>query len=729
MYKILINILLLNCVFSQNISGTIQNESGKKIEGVNIFIPVLNIGTSSDTDGMFYIRKLPSTSLAVHFTMIGYESQILIFKINSEPITITMLKSVIEMEPIVISGGFVNSQDKSAFKISSIEIKNLKFSGDPSLNISLANEPGIEIIKMGSSITKPVIRGLTGNRVMILYQGAKTANQAWGEEHGVFIPEEGIEKIEIIKGPASLLYGSEAMGGIINFIPKKALIEDKQKTKISFSGFSNSTGYQSSLINQKKRKSWFHTFGLGYQNYADYIIPNGQFANNSRYTNHYVFGNWGVSKTWGIVRGAYSSSYTLAGLIDTISSEQGDRKIEKPWQEIGDHFITLENIFWIKDWTIQPFISYQLNNRKEFEDEHNDEYDDEHDGEHNEEDPALDMSLRTARIDLKSFLNNEDFNLVFGIQGMYQTNTNYGEEILVLDAFTNDIGIYTFLNKKLYRLQIQAGARGDRRNVQFNGSNLNFLNYTYSLGSTYNFKNQVYRFNFAKGFRAPNLYELSADGEHHGANRYEKGNSNLISEDNLEVDFSIHIHSLHFSLDLAVFNNNIQNYIYIKKSADDYSHTGLPLYEHYQHNAQLNGGEFGIDIHPHFSHNTHIKFSYSMVRGTNFEMDEPLPMIPADHLYCEIIHDYLDSWIFDKMSTKLDFNYYFEQSKIAENEEHTDAYFVTNIGVKLNQNSHELSFHINNLFNTEYTPHISLLKEVAINEPGRNFVTKYSYNF
>ena len=105
MYKILIYILLLNCVFSQNISGTIQNESGKKLEGVNIFIPVLNRGTYSDTNGMFNIRKLPSTSLAVHFTMIGYESQILIFKINSEPITITMLKSVIEMEPIVVSGG------------------------------------------------------------------------------------------------------------------------------------------------------------------------------------------------------------------------------------------------------------------------------------------------------------------------------------------------------------------------------------------------------------------------------------------------------------------------------------------------------------------------------------------------------------------------------------------------------------------------------------------------
>ena len=88
------------------------------------------------------------------------------------------------------------------------------------LNLALINEPGIEIIKMGNAIIKPVIRGLSGNRVMILYQGIKTSNQAWGKENGVFIPEVGIEKIEIIKGPASLLYRSEAIGGVINFIPK-----------------------------------------------------------------------------------------------------------------------------------------------------------------------------------------------------------------------------------------------------------------------------------------------------------------------------------------------------------------------------------------------------------------------------------------------------------------------------------------------------------------------------
>jgi len=193
-YIVLINTLFLNIIFSQNISGTIQNENEQYLEGVNVFIPILNKGTSSNSEGYFLLENLPKSSIEVHFTMVGYESQTKIVKTNSSNLQITLKESVIEMEPIVVSGGFVNNQDKSAFKISSIEINDLKFSGSPSLNLTIAKEPGIDIIKMGNSITKPAIRGLTGNRVMILYQGAKTSNQAWGEEHGVFIPEEVLKK-------------------------------------------------------------------------------------------------------------------------------------------------------------------------------------------------------------------------------------------------------------------------------------------------------------------------------------------------------------------------------------------------------------------------------------------------------------------------------------------------------------------------------------------------------
>ena len=728
-YIVLINTLFLNIIFSQNISGTIQNENEQTLEDVNVFIPILNKGTSSNSEGYFLLENLPNSSIEVHFTMVGYESETKIIKTNSSDLQIILKESVIKMEPIVVSGGFVNNQDKSAFKISSIEIDDLKFSGSPSLNLAIEKEPGIDIIKMGNSITKPVIRGLTGNRVMILYQGAKTSNQAWGEEHGVFIPEEGIEKVEIIKGPASLLYGSDAMGGIINYIPKRALIEDKRETKFSMSTFGNSGGYQTSLISQKKRKSWFHTYGIGYQNYGDYQTPNGNYAENSRYTHHYAFGNWGISKNWGILKGIYSSSYTLAGLIDTVSNEKGDRRLEEPWQKVGDHFVTTESTFWVYRWIIQPFVSYQLNHRKEFEGEHGheekeNEEDHHHEEEHEESSLALDMSLRTSRFDLKSSFKQDSYDIALGFQGMYQTNTNYADEILVPDAITQDLGLYSFLNKKLGTLQIQMGARADNRIVEFNENKINFLNYTFSTGSTYNLNNQVYRFNFAKGFRAPNLYELSADGHHHGAHRYEKGNINLDSESNVEMDFSVHVHSHHFSMDMAAFNNNIQNYIYLAKT--DLIIEDDPVYEHFQTDTNLKGGELGIDFHPHITDHTHFEITYSTVRGENLKLKEPLPMMPADCLKGEMVYEFPLMWDYYKISVKTNLDYYFKQENVAENEDLTNSYIISDIGLKVQKGSHELNFHIDNLLNTKYIPHLSLLKDLGIYEPGRNFVIKYS---
>lgn len=721
--KILFSFLLLQIIFSTNISGIVQNIIGEKLYGVNVFIPILNKGTSSNSEGFFNLEKLPQNSVEVHFRMLGYESQIHLLKTESHLITVTMKESIIKMEPIVVYGGFMSNQDKSAFKITSVEIEKLKFSGEPSINLALANEPGIEVIKLGNSITKPVIRGLSGNRVMILFQGAKTANQAWGNEHGVFIPEEGIEKIEIIKGPASLLYGSEAMAGIINFIPKRALIEDKRETNISFSTYSASKGFQSSLISQKKRKSWFHTYGLGYQNYADYQMPNTQYAKNSRYTHHYAFGNWGVSKNWGIIKGIYSSSYTLAGLVESISNNLDSRGIDNPWQKVGDHFVTTETTFWIKNWTIQPFISYQLNHRKEFNKDDN-MIDELPQLLFSKDFPSLDMSLRTRRFDFKSSLNKEAYDFVIGVQGMVQSNTNYVEQILVPDAITKDIGVYTFLNKKIAQLQIQTGVRGDQRIIQFDDNNLEFINYTYSLGGTYKFKNQVYRLNFAKGFRAPNLYELSANGIHYGANRYEKGNIDLLSEENLEIDISLHIYSNQFVFDLALFNNKIKNYIYLNKTPnieDDFS-----VYEHFQNNSRLYGGEVGIDIYPYFLTHTHFKTVYSTVTAKNIDKNESLPMIPANSLNHEIIYESDNCFFFDNISSILKLNYHFKQNQIGQNEAPTVAYFLTDVGIKLSKKNHEISIHLNNLLNTEYIPHLSLLKESHIYEQGRNFVMKYS---
>jgi iron complex outermembrane recepter protein len=715
-------------MFSQNseraertIKGIVLDINKQPIEGVNIYLPEILNGTTSDINGEFIIENTPNKKVKVQFSILGYET--IITNISDEYTEIVLHNSIIEIEAVVVSGGFVSTADRSAVKIESIPLEELAFNSSPSLTLALADKPSIEMVKLGNAITKPVIRGLSGNRVVVLYQGARVSNQAWGEEHGVFIPEEGIETVEIVKGPASLLFGADAMGGVLNFIPLKPLMKNGRKSKFSTSFYSASSGTQSSFISQKRRSTWFHTYGLGYQNHADYKLPNKQFALNSRYNQHYAFGNWGVTKNWGILKGVYSSSYTNTGLIEGIA-DASEREIENPWQQVGDHFVTTEGVFWLNNWTLKPFVSYQLNHRKEFENEHEEET---HTDEH--EEAALDMTLRTTRFDLKALKSNNEYEHILGSQGMYQMNNNYGHEVLIPNAETKDISIYTLLNKRKGNFQLQTGIRTDFRTINFLDKIISFHDYTFSLGSTFNLLDRcIFRANIAKGYRPPNLYELSADGEHHGANRYEIGDENLKSENNLETDLSLHIHGKHYSFDVAVFHNLIDDYIYLSSTSDT-SDEGMTVYKHYQNNARLYGGEAGIDLHPHFLNDLHLHSTISVVYADNLELNEPLEMIPPAKWNNEIEYVFNDLSFADKLRFSLNYNFHFAQKRIAVLEETTASYSLTNVSFGIEKGMHQLSLHAQNLMNVEYIPHLSLLKESSIFEQGRGVSIKYSVKF
>lgn len=728
---VIVFVLLFEISNAQTLTGIVKDQDNNLLSGVNVYVMDLHIGEITDEKGFFEFERLPVKKIKLTFSMIGFHTRIITFEISKErnkENLIILEESIVEIEDVIISGGINTLQDRSSIKITSLPIESIKFSPHPSLNIALANEPGVEMITSGNAITKPVIRGLSGNRVLILYQGAKTANQAWGKEHGVFIPEEGIEKIEIIKGPSTVLFGSDAIAGGLNFIPNKPLIKNERKSKIAISTYSNTNGLQASLISQKRKNDWFHTYGLGYQDYADYILPNGNVAKNSRYKHHYAFGNWGVSKKWGVLKGVYSSSYTLAGLVEESTYERGDRKMQEPWQQVGDHFVTAEGIFWVNDVEVKPLFSYQLNHRKEFEEMH-DDHDDKYPAflEDNHT-PALDMSLRTSRIDIKTFFDIGNFEFIIGSQGMYQTNTNYGEEELVPNALTRDIGLFSLVVSNHNNLQLQSGIRGDMRYLDFNEKQKTYKDYSFSFGGSYNFGSLLFRSNISKGFRSPDLYELAADGEHHGANRYEIGIEDLINENSIAIDFGGHLHKRHFTFDITAFNNLINNYIYLSPT-QEFTEEGLRIYQHRQNNAHLFGGEVGLDAHPHFFHDLHYKITFSMVYGDNLELQEPLSLMPPHKLNNEIILNIDNINYLDNLSIKMNLSYNFQQNRVSSLENISDNYILIDCSVGLNKYEHELGFHINNLLNTEYIPHLSLLKESGIFEAARNIVLKYSFRF
>lgn len=736
-----ISILIVFNSVGQSLTGIVTDVEDQVLPNVHVFISELHRGTISTTDGTYNFTDLSAKKLKVEFSIVGFESKLIEvdLRAGSQLVDVILKESVTEMEEIILSGGFVNSQDRSAVKITSKNVRELQQSASPSLLQNLSKEPGVDVISQGPSIMKPVIRGLSGNRVLSVYQGARIENQAWGKEHGVYIPEEGLERIEVIKGPASLLYGSDAMGGVLNFVPEKPLYYKGRETRVSLNGFSNTNGYQTTLWTKKRKEKMYHAFGSGYHSHADYLLPDGDEVGNSRFNQFYAHGLWGYSMPWGKIEGVYSASYTNAGIIELEEDEHDhadhagehhdDRAMQMPWQQIGDHIVTTQATFWWGDWTLKPHVSYQLNHRKEFE-----EHDHEFESEEESDEAVLDMELRTFRYDFKALNTHKDWEVILGSQGMSQNNNNVGEEWLIPNADTRDAALLSLLNWKRQNLQLQFGARYDYRTIQvceeggFTLDDKQFNNASFSFGGTFHIdEHSLLRANLAQGYRAPSLFELYAEGAHHGAIRYELGNAHLKSEKNREWDVNFHKHGEHMALDVAFFDNYINDFIYSNPTGEQIGN--YAVYEHVQDRARLYGGEFGLDFHPHILHDLHLKSTLAVVYGENLRLNEPLPLMPPLTWKNEI-HMNWDAWkCFRQIFLKVEMDYYAKQDRVSSEELVSEAYHLVNLGLGAEVKQVNMGLFARNVFNILYVPHLSMLKEQGIYNPGRNISLKLSYSF
>lgn len=228
---------------SLSIAGTIQDASSTEpLIGVTIFIPELSRGAVSDNQGRFALQGLPSRNLTVQFSYIGYATELKrINPAEKERLEVNLSSTTASVDEVVVSGAYVMSKESSPISIEKIDRQYILRNPSPSLMTALAKTPGVSEVSLGPGISKPVIRGLSFSRVLSVYQGARFENQQWGADHGLGLTETGLSGIEIIKGPASIIYGSGAMAGVVN------LIEEADATAGEVSGDLNLRMYSNSL--------------------------------------------------------------------------------------------------------------------------------------------------------------------------------------------------------------------------------------------------------------------------------------------------------------------------------------------------------------------------------------------------------------------------------------------------------------------------------------------------
>ena len=518
---------------------------------------------------------------------------------------------------------------------------------------AIAHQPGVSQLTTGGSISKPIIRGLGYNRVVVMSEGVRQEGQQWGDEHGVEVDGSSVGSVEILKGPASLMYGSDAMAGVVILHAQPTLADGEMRANVS-SEYQTNNGlfsYNLSMAGNQRGFVWDARFSdkmaHAYKNKYDGYVPGSQFRERAGRL------MLGLNKSWGHSRLTWTAYHLTPGIIegerDEVTGElvcnTSDIKTYSkslPFQQVKHYKLVWDNSLNLNNGYLKAIIGYQQNRRQEFE-EDMDEYE-------------LYFKLHTLTYDLRYVTNEFDgWKLSTGIGGMYQKSGNEGEEYLIPDYRLFDFGVYATATKTLGdRWTLNGGVRYDHRRLhgdalqedgewRFTDFSRHFNGVTGSVGAVCNLNDHLnLRLNLARGFRTPNMSELASNGVHEGSIRYELGEQDLKAEYSLQADLGLDFTSRYISAQLALFANRIDNYIFTHRLNEEIEE-GYLTYAYTQGDARLLGFEAGIDFHPVHSVHFSSTFSYVDAQLMNASADTKyLPFTPAprwsSELKWELLH-------------------------------------------------------------------------------------------
>lgn len=749
MIRITVLILMLfitQYIRSQTLSGRVIDATTKQsIAYGTIYVPELNVGAAADSGGYFHIQKLPQKLLAVRFSAVGYETRFITVKVPLDTVVL-LTPSHIQMEEMVVSvpAGTLNKENIAPVEQRSIS--ELRETGINNLSDAISTIPGVQQVATGPGIGKPSIRGLSGNRVLTYSQGVRLENQQWGAEHGLGTGMEGIERLEVIKGPASLLYGSDALGGVLYLVEEKYAHQNTLEGKVTGGGYSNSGYFTNGGIKVSGTRWRLNLFsGLHYFN--DYKQGNAETVPNSRYEKRNIKGALGYYNNHIISNVRFSWNENDMGITTapdaSLELTKTTHSPSDPYQYTLHRMITTDNTFLIRDSRLIVTLGYQFNTRKEFEDEDADSL--HHHAEENTDEAANHLELSTYTWEAKYITgeNKGKWNTIVGTQGMHQDNRNFAVERIIPNAQIFDAGFF-FNTSRVFKIGlVQAGLRYDFRKLYGNETG-NPLGEGYfpllqrqfhavngALAFRHDFTRPLtLRINLATGYRAPNLSELLSNGIHHGSQRYEIGNANLKNENNFQADVKLNFTSEHFSVFVNPFFNFISNFIYLARQ--DSLIEGFQVYAYQQQTAFITGGETGFHWHPHPLDILHFESAVSTLYAAD-KTGAPLPLIPANRIRNTLRITWKKDQHASSFCVFITHLYYARQGRFAANETGTKDYHIVNAGLtgrlKTGAQLITISAGVKNLLNTNYAGHLFRYKYLNILQPGRNFYVQATIPF
>lgn len=786
---------------AQTLSGRVYDANSKDpLPGVVIYVPELQASAVTDTGGHYKLSHLPQRAFLVQVTLLGYKS--ITESIDFASVTkkdFALTESATLGNEVVITGvSQATEQRLNPVPMTSIDHLYIQQNLYSNAIDAISKVPGVSTVTTGPNVSKPFIRGLGYNRVLTLFDGQRQEGQQWGDEHGIEIDEYSIDRVEVIKGPASLMYGSDALAGVVSIIPTPPAPEGKIIGNFLNEYQTNNGMIGNSLMfaGNSKGFNWMvrgsHKMAMDYQNKYDGRDYNTAFRETD------ASASVGLNKEWG-----YSHlTFTLFDNLQEIPDGSRDSATGKFTKQISEadtiRQIVPDNELNTYDISVlhQHVQLYRLYDNSEFLFKKGGKMDLSlgYEGSIRREfshptDPniaGLYLILNTYNYDVKYHLRTmKGWKPVIGANSMYQVNnSSKGTEAIIPSFNLFDIGGFAEVSKSFSRWELLGGVRYDVR--KFNNSAMytktdpstgfdtfvtggdtagaerpfysyktTFSGVTGSMGLSYNISDKfVIKANIARGYRAPNIAEISANGVHPGTNFYQLGNLNFKPEFSLQEDVGIDYTSDKMEFTFDVFNNTISNYIFDEqllnsKGQDSIIVPGYSTFKFVASKAQLFGGEASLDIH--LTKWLHFENAASLVEGINkgdgvqavTDSTKYLPFIPPFHLVSDLRATFNKAYKhFRHIFAKAEVVYYAAQNHAFlayGTETQTPGYTLVNSGIgtditnKAGKTIFTLSFMANNLFDIAYQDHLSRLKyfgydyathRAGMYNVGRNFGIK-----
>ncbi len=744
---------------------------GSPLSGVIISIPGLNQNAVSDINGKYMFNDLPACKTTVQVSYLGHQTQTKKVDLTQTSImNFVMKESNAMINEVVVTGISGNSLNRnSPMPVAVVSADQLHLTSSTNIIDALSKVPGVSQITTGGGISKPVIRGLGYNRVVVVNDGVRQEGQQWGDEHGIEIDPQTVGSVEILKGPASLMYGSDAMAGVIVFNRDPFLPEGKMMAQVG-SEYQTNNGlfdYTVDFAGNQKGFIWNWRYSdkmaHAYKNKYDGYVLNSQFRERAASG---LLGYTGEKSTTlltlsyyhltpGIVEGDRDENTGQFLMPINNNGEEGERIATDherktygtgmPYQQIHHYKAVLDNTVYLGSGQLKTLVAYQQNRRQEFE---------------NPVTPntcGLDLLLHTVNYDFhyQSPVNN-GWSLATGINGMFQKSINKGTEYLIPAYRLFDYGVFLMSDKDLGAFHFSGGIRYDQRHLhsnaltddgtqRFTAFSHDYHGVTGSLGATWNATRQLnVRLNLSRGFRVPTISELASNGVHDGTVRYELGDHSLTPEYSWQVDLGSDYTSDIVSTQVSLFLNRINHYIFSRQLADE---AGKPVltdgYDTYQFtagNACLSGGELNIDVHPVAA--LHFENDFSYVNAVQLHQSKDtryLPFTPAPRWNSSLRYDFIrDGQLFNNTYAGIDMECDFRQNHFyaaGGTETATPSYTLFNLsaGTEIRHHGRKLAsvvFTANNIFDRAYQSHLSRLKYEDVNNyTGRRGVYNMGRNF